>query len=241
MGRKANPDASYLDIEKAFYKNGGKIVRVKEVPFEGSKRGKSSTKLDDIGLVRPVPAKGMEFRTDDGKPALEIKKPVRKENSEGGVRKSSVPNVILRKPTVFKDDGDEDTLVARLRMRPNLSLKMGDEQVKDKFSDMTLLRKPEPLVAKNTGTVEVSVSSVDDQGNNEGEFKTMNEEPSDEFCGFTLLERPQKSTGEKKEEKFGEVNDMVPIDVGGEKEEEQFGEVNDMVPNDVGANLCSNI
>ena len=51
MGRKVNPDASYLDIEKAFYKNKGKIVEVEEVPFEGSKGGSSSRKFDDLGLL----------------------------------------------------------------------------------------------------------------------------------------------------------------------------------------------
>jgi len=213
MGRKANPDASYLDIEKAFYKNGGKIVEVEEVPFEGSKGGKSSRKLDDLGLVRPVPVKGFNFKSDDNKPALEIKKPVRSENVEGSDRKSSVPNVILRKPTVHKDDGDVATLTSRLRMKPNLSLKMQDEQVKEKFSDMTLLRKPEPPVAKSTDTVEEPSSNVD-QGNNDGELKMWNEEPGDEISGFTLLERPHKPSVEKEEEEFGEVNAMVPNDVG---------------------------
>ncbi|CAJ1937472.1 unnamed protein product [Sphenostylis stenocarpa] len=220
MGRKANPDASYLDIEKAFYKNGGKVVEVEEVPFEGSKGGKSSRKLDDLGLVRPVPVKGFNFKSDDNKPALEIKKPVRTENVEGNVRKSSVPNVILRKPTVFKDDGDEDTMTSRLRMRPNLSLKMRDEQVKDKFSDMTLLRKPEPPVAKNTDMVEESSSNVD-QGNDDGELKTWNEEVGDEINGFTLLKRPHRPILDKEGEKFGEVKAMVPNDVGELEQHEQ--------------------
>ncbi|TKY60602.1 30S ribosomal protein S1 [Spatholobus suberectus] len=222
MGRKANPDASYLDIEKAFYKKGGKVVEVEEVPFEGSKVEKSPRKLDDLGLVRPVPAKGVKFKSDDNKPALEIKKPVRMENTEGNVRKSSVPNVILRKPTAFKEDGDEGTSL-RLRMRPNLSLKMRDEQVKEKFSDMTLLRKPEPPLAKNTDTVKEPSSSVDDQGNDDGELKMWKEEPSGEMDGFTLLERPHKSSGEKEEVKFGEVNAMVPND-GLEQHELEFHE-----------------
>ncbi|RDX88445.1 rpsA [Mucuna pruriens] len=290
MGRKANPDASYLDIEKAFHKRGNKVVEVEQVPFDGSKGGKSSRKLDDLGLVRPVPPKGVKFKADDNKPVLEIKKPIRTENPEGSVRKSSVPNVILRKPTVFKEDGDDDTLTSRLRMKPNLSLKMQDEKVKEKFSDMTLLRKPETPVAKNTDTIkepssrlydqgrddgelekfsdmtllrkpetpvakntdpveepsshlddqgsddgelekfsdmtllrkpETPVSKnvdmieepsrLDDQGSDDGELEMWNEEPSDEISGFTLLERPHKSSGEK-EEKFGEVNVMVPND-----------------------------
>ncbi|KAG5058552.1 hypothetical protein JHK86_013548 [Glycine max] len=226
MGRKVNPDASYLDIEKAFYKNKGKIVEVEQVPFEGSKGGRSSRKLDDQGLVRPVPAKGMEFKSDDSKPALEIKKPVRAENKVGSVRKSIVPNVILRKPAVLKDDGDGDTLTSRLRMRP----KMQDEQVKDTFSDMTLLRKPEAAVAKNTDAIQEPSSSVDGQGNNDDELKMWNEELSDEIGGFTLLERPHKPSGEK-EEKLEEVNVMIPND-GLEQHEQRQLEFHEE-PNDL--------
>ncbi|XP_027921033.1 uncharacterized protein LOC114179038 isoform X2 [Vigna unguiculata] len=227
MGRKANPDASYLDIEKAFYKNGRKVVEVEEVPFEGSKGGKSSRKLDDLGLVRPVPVKGFKFKSDNNKPTLEIKKPVRSENVEGSDRKSSVPNVILRKPTVFKDDGEAETLTSRLRMKPNLSLNMRDEQVKEKFSDMTLLRKPETPVAKSTDTVEEPSSNVD-QGNNDGELNMWNEEP-----GFTLLERPHKPSVKKEEEEFGEVNAMVPND---ELEQHEQLELH-QAPNDLSESL----
>ncbi|ESW32036.1 hypothetical protein PHAVU_002G287600 [Phaseolus vulgaris] len=232
MGRKVNPDASYLDIEKAFHKNGGKVVEVEEVPFEGSNGGKSSRKLDDLGLVRPVPVKGFSFKSDDVKPALEIKKPVRTENVEGSDRKSSVPNVILRKPTVFKDDGDVGTLTSRLRMKPNLSLKMGDEQVKEKFSNMTLLKKPEPPVAKSTDMVEETSSNVD-QGNNDGELKMWNEERGDEISGFTLLERPHKPSVEKEEEEFEEVNAMVP---NAEPEQHEQLELH-QAPNDLSESL----
>ncbi|KAK7358640.1 hypothetical protein VNO77_00578 [Canavalia gladiata] len=207
MGRKANPNVSYLDIEKAFKK--GKLVEVEEVPFEGSKRGKSSGKLDGLNLARPVPPKGVKFEVDDNKAALEIKKPLRTENTAGNVRKSSVPNVILRKPTVYKEDGDEGTS-SRLRMKPNLSLKMRNEQGKEKFSDMTLLRKPEPPVAKDTDVVQESSSSLDDQGNGDGELKMWKEEPGDESGNLILLERPHKSGGKQEEEKFGEVNLRVP-------------------------------
>ncbi|KAK7399230.1 hypothetical protein VNO78_10409 [Psophocarpus tetragonolobus] len=180
MGRKANPDASYIDIEKAFYKNGGKVV---EVPFESSNSKGGKLDDDELGLVRPrhVPAKGVKSKS-----ALEIKKPGL------GVRKTSVPNVILRKPTLFKDES-----TPTFRMRPNLSLKMRDEQMKDRFSDMTLLRKPEPPVANATDTLQVH---VDDQ------------DPSDQIPHFTLLERPHKSSDEKHQDKSAEVNFMVPND-----------------------------
>ncbi|XP_027341372.1 uncharacterized protein LOC113854539 isoform X2 [Abrus precatorius] len=219
MGRKANPNASYLDIEKAFYKK-GKIVEVEEVPFEGSKGGKLSGKLDGLNLARPVPVKGVKFKADDNKPVVEIKKPVRTDKMVGDVRKTSVPNVILRKPTVYKEDDDEDKS-SRLRIRPNLSLKMRDEQVKDKFSDMTLLRKPEPPVAKNADTVEEPKTCLDDQGDNDGELKVWNEELIDEIGNLTLLERPHKSSGIKEEEQFGEMNVTVPSDRLKQREQSQ--------------------
>ena len=51
MGRKANPDASYLEIEKKFYKKKGKLVEIKEVPFDGSKEVRTSSSLDGLDLV----------------------------------------------------------------------------------------------------------------------------------------------------------------------------------------------
>ncbi|KAJ1406032.1 S1 domain [Sesbania bispinosa] len=218
MGRKANPDASYLDIEKSFYKNKGKVVEIEEVPFEGSKPRKSSGKLDALGLVRPVPAKGPKFKADDNKVALEIKKPSQRESKEGNVRKSNVPNVILRKPTVYQGDDDE-AMSSTLRMRPNLSLKMQSGQVKEKFSDMTLLRKPGPPISNNTDMIQEPSSHLD--GDDDIGLKMWKEEPSDEIGNLTLLEQPHRPSGEK--------------------EEEQFGDAEVVVPNDVGANLCCNM
>ena len=121
-GRKANPKISYLDIEKTFYKNKGKLVEVEEVPFEGSTR-KPSSSMNDLGLVRPVPLKGKIFKSEDNKASLEIRKPSKSASKAVNVTKSSVPNVILRKPTVNNEDENE-TMSSKLRIKPNLSLKM---------------------------------------------------------------------------------------------------------------------
>ncbi|XP_061373744.1 uncharacterized protein LOC133316061 [Gastrolobium bilobum] len=216
MGRKANPDASYLDIEKAFYnKKGkkGKFVEVEEVPFEGSKEKKLSNKLDDVGLVRPV-MKGAKFKPepDDNKVALEIKKPGQAESKTGNVKKSSVRNVILRKPFVYKEDDDED-MSSRFRIRPNLSLQMRNEQAKEKFSDMILLRKPEPSIAKDDDTNQEPSSHLDDQRNNDNELKMRGEEPRDEIGNLTLLEQPRKPSGRKGDEQLGDAKVIVPNDV----------------------------
>ncbi|XAR70320.1 hypothetical protein NMG60_11027132 [Bertholletia excelsa] len=146
MARKANPDVSYLEVEKSFGKKKGKSMtnEVEEVPFEGSGEEQSSYSLSGLNLIRPVPKKGVKFK-DGNEPA----EPVMKKPSQSPARKpvdnnrGSLPNVILRKPTTFKEDDVEPK--SKWRLRPNLSLKMGKGQTKEKFSDITLLRKPEPM------------------------------------------------------------------------------------------------
>ena len=212
MGRKANPDATYLDIEKSYYKKKGKLVEVEEFPFEGSKERKSSSKLDDLGLVRPVPVKGATFKSDDNKVALEVKKPSPTRSEAGNVKKSSVPNIILRKPTVYKED-DED-VSSRLRIRPNLSLQMWHGQVKEKFSDMTLLRKPEPPIAKDADTDQEPSTHVDNHGNNGNELNMRKEESSGKVGNLTLLEQPHKPDGKKEDEQFADAKVVLQNDVG---------------------------
>ncbi|XP_057463614.1 uncharacterized protein LOC130753502 [Actinidia eriantha] len=200
-GRKLNPDASYLEIEKLFYEKGGKSREIEEVPFDVSDEGKSSNSMNGLNLVRPVPKKGIKFDVDARpletvvkKPGLPVRKPIdsnrgslpnvnfRKpaafsendiglQNSlelrvkpklslkvETGVKKpsqpvrkpvdsnkSSLPNVILRKPTTFSEDDMELPNSSKLKIKPNLSLKIGNKNMNDKFSDITLLKKPDPM------------------------------------------------------------------------------------------------
>ncbi|XP_024031486.1 uncharacterized protein LOC21407060 [Morus notabilis] len=172
MGRKANPDATFIDIEKSFYKNKGKMDEVKGVPIDWAKDGQSSSSLDGLNLIRPVPKKGFEFKSDDNdKPIVsKIKKPSRSVGKAAEGIKHSVPNVILRKPNMVNEP-DVDDKPSRLRLRPNLSLKMRNRQAKEEFSDMTLLRKPEPM----------SVNESSD----------AKEERKDDVSDVTLLNKPK--------------------------------------------------
>ena len=238
MGRKANPDASYLDIEKSFYKNKGKLVKVEELPFDVGKEGKSSSSLDDLGLKRPVPIegtksnsdvkkvelevkkpvpiKGTKFNSDDKKVALEVKKPSQSARKAANNNKSSVPNVILRKPTVYKEDDDGD-VPSRLRIKPNLSLKMGNGQVKEKFSDMTLLRKPEPSIAKDADKKKELSKQEDARQTYDIDLKVQLEEPDDKLGNLTLLRQPERVGGETDygngDEQIGDVKFIAPNDM----------------------------
>ncbi|MED6216658.1 hypothetical protein PIB30_009544 [Stylosanthes scabra] len=227
MGRKANPDATFLDIEKSYYKK-GKLVEVEEVPFEGSKERNSSSKLDGLGLVRPVPPKGATFQSSDTKVPLEAKKPGQRisgnvnkssapsimprkplppplPSNAGDFNESSAPNIILRKPTVYKEDDDD--VLSRLRERPNLYQLMRDSQVKEKFRDMSLLRKPEPPIAKDEDTSQESSTRVD----NENDLKTSLEDSSGKVGNWTLLEQPHRLDG-KQDEQSADPNVILKND-----------------------------
>ncbi|MED6195549.1 hypothetical protein PIB30_038880 [Stylosanthes scabra] len=229
MGRKANPDATFLDIEKSYYKK-GKVVEVEEVPFEGSKGRKSSSELDGLGLVRPLPPKGATFQSTDNKLPLEVKKPGQRPSNAGNVNKtsapnimlrkpppapapsnagnfneSSAPNIILRKPTVYKEDDDD--VLSRLKERPNLYQLMRDGQVKEKFRDMSLLRKPEPPIAKDEDTSQESSTRVD----NENDLKTSLEDSSGKVGNWTLLEQPHRPDG-KQDDQSADPNVILKND-----------------------------
>lgn len=229
-----NPDASYLDIEKSYYKNKGKLIEVEEVPFDASKKGKSSSSLENLGLVRPVPIKGTKFKSDEKVAAPQVKKPNKPASKESNITKSSVPKVILRKPTVYNEDSD-DTISSRLRIKPNLSLTMRNGQVKEKFSDMTLLRKPEPSIAKDTDQNQETSNHLSAQMTNDKELMTKEEATSN----LTLLERPDKAAGIKGDDEFGDAK--VMDQAAGKTEDEEFGDAKVTVPNDVGIDIYCNI
>jgi hypothetical protein len=204
MGRKANTDSSYLEIEKNFNKKKGKLVEIKEVPFDGSKE---SSSLDGLNLVRPVPKKGFTSKADDKPP--EMKKPIQRvRKAVGSSTKGSIPNIILRKPTMFNEDGLGEKQ-SRLRIKPNLSLKMGNGQVKDKFSDMTLLRKPEPVSVNKVIEKKLeSVGNVDAKVVDGIELKMRREEANDEVDALMLLKRPDPmSANTKIEDKWEQLGD----------------------------------
>ncbi|PON62826.1 Polyribonucleotide nucleotidyltransferase [Parasponia andersonii] len=216
MGRKANPDASYIEIEKSFYKNKGKIPEVKEVPIDWSNGGQSSKSLDGLNLFRPVPKKGFEIKDDDKAIVPKIKKPIRSDKAMDGVKRS-VPNVILRKPTMFNEPDVEDK-PSRLRLRPNLSLATRNEQRKEVvFTDMTLLRKPEPVsVNDSTNRKEENSGDQDPGVVGDMELKTRKEDLNDGLSAFTLLEKPSavavKTELESSHQQFAN-SDYVDSDV----------------------------
>lgn len=204
MGKRSNPDMSYLEIEESFRKNKGKVLSddIEEVPFDVSTKRDSLNSKNGLNLVRPVPKKGFEFDVDDKEsietnemkrskqisrpvenskssvPNVILRKPTVSEEDTGSVKtssfrvkpnltqesidtkemkpskqisepvessKSSVPNVILRKPTVYSEEDTGSVRPSRFRMKPNITLNMRKEPLNMKFSDMTLLKKPEPI------------------------------------------------------------------------------------------------
>nr|XP_011463838.1 PREDICTED: uncharacterized protein LOC101304100 [Fragaria vesca subsp. vesca] len=230
LGRKANPEASYMDIEKSFYKNKGKIVEIKEVPFGVPKNAEvskpmeglgldmvrpvpkkvKSSPLDGLNLARPVPKKGVKFEVDDKPRGSEVKKlsrPVAPKGVDGS--KGSVPNVILRKPSLFSEDDVEDTR-SRLRIKPNLSLKMRIEQPKEKFSDMTLLRKPEPVIVDEDSEKKQDESSSSVGRNGVGDM--------------TLLRKPEAESINGSIGKIQEQSSSVDMSVIGDAEMEMLSE-----------------
>uniref|UniRef100_A0A2P2KD43 30S ribosomal protein S1 n=1 Tax=Rhizophora mucronata TaxID=61149 RepID=A0A2P2KD43_RHIMU len=197
MARKENPDASYLEVEKSFYKNKGKIGEREELLFDVSKEKKASNSLDDLNLARPVPSKGVKFQPT----VPEKKKPSQPEKKAAvnGNVKSSVPNVILRKPVMFVEDDVEDKpLRSRVRIKSNLTLKMGNGRKNDKFSDMTLLRRPELISVEkkqeSSSNVQATVSNIDTR------MSTGEEEWEDKYSGFTMLEKPELNGPEQSAE-----------------------------------------
>ncbi|XP_047943324.1 uncharacterized protein LOC125190157 isoform X2 [Salvia hispanica] len=152
MGRKSNPDVSYLEIEKLLDKKKGRALDegVEEIPFDLPGQKKSVKSVQGLNLVRPVLKKGSKFE-ETAKPVetsakSPISRPMKKASEASQETKSSVPDVILRKPRSFNED-DGASGSTRFGMRPNLSLRMGNEPQKERFSDITLLRKPAPLTS----------------------------------------------------------------------------------------------
>ncbi|XP_019237200.1 PREDICTED: uncharacterized protein LOC109217416 [Nicotiana attenuata] len=222
ISRKTNPDASYLEIEESFGKKKGKTSgEIVEVPFDASEEKNSLNSSNGLNLVRPVPKKGVKFEVDDkplktegdkqsqpiSRPAVSrrssvpnvmLRKPLETEmdNKQSQPipvpavsRKSSVPNVILRKPSLYSEE-DEST---NFKIRPNLTLKMGKERKSEKFSDVTLLKKPEPMKINS------------DSSENNGQS-------SDKFSDATLLKKPElMSINSENSEKNGQSSDTLPV------------------------------
>lgn len=164
MGRKSNPDVSYLEIEKLLDKKKGRAFDegIEEVPFDLSDEKESTKSVQGLNLVRPVPKKGIKFEVTDKPVETNAKSSIQPRKEPSEETKSSVPDVILRKPRSFNEDDDGNGKSTRFGMKPNLSLRMGKEPQKERFSDFTLLRKPEPMTAESESGEESSSSGSPD-------------------------------------------------------------------------------
>uniref|UniRef100_A0A1J3GWB0 30S ribosomal protein S1 n=1 Tax=Noccaea caerulescens TaxID=107243 RepID=A0A1J3GWB0_NOCCA len=214
VARKVNPDASFVEVEKSFYKNKGKIPDIESIPLDWSKeeKKKKSSSLDGLNLVKPVPRNGVKFETSETpvmkKPNPELKKPL-EAAQVAAPPKRTLPNVILRKPSSYYVNNEDDD-ESKLRLKPNLTLKMRNERENERFSDMTLLRKPEPV-------------KVDAQEENSGD-KLLNdglttvEGEDGVYSEYTLLEKPEvKPKPENVEEEAVELpeieNTSIPTEM----------------------------
>lgn len=210
MGRKANPEVSYLEIEKLLDKKKGRRLDegIEEIPFDLPGQKKPTQSVQGLNLVRPVPKKGVKFEASNKPVETKTKSsipPVKRASKE---TKSSVPDVILRKPSLFNEDDGASAKTTKIGMRPNLSLRMGKEPPKERFSDITLLRKPEPLTAESEIGEEDSglVSAEGKTGLMEKiEGKSLRYESSstDERSSAPLLQKPELMRNPNTEEEDG--------------------------------------
>lgn len=185
MARKANPDVSYLEVEKSFHKNKGKLDEsMLNIGMDVNVERELSTDKN-LNLSRPVMNKGARPSSDlslsrplmrggaKTVPALNLSRPVMSNGAKSaaelnlsrpvipsggkpmrpveinrlardvGSKSSAPPNVALRKPDVVQEDDVPDK-PSKLRIKPNLILKMRKDKDED-LSDVTLLKKPEAV------------------------------------------------------------------------------------------------
>ncbi|KAJ0960265.1 hypothetical protein J5N97_001906 [Dioscorea zingiberensis] len=170
---KANPEASYMEIEKSFYKNKGKIVEIKEVPFGVPKNAQASKSLEGVDMVRPVPKKVQSSPLD----GLNLVRPVPKK----GV-KFEVDDKPTRKPEPVSVDESREK--EQEQSPSNVDRKA--------IGDMTLLRKPEAESVNGSSENKLEQSSsVDRSVIGDAEMEMWSEEVNNKGSGFTLLEKPK--------------------------------------------------
>ncbi|OVA09476.1 Ribosomal protein S1 [Macleaya cordata] len=175
MGRKSNPDVSYLEIEKSFRnKKGALDNEIVDLPFDDG-TGKSNS-LNGLNLVRPVPKKGVKFQVDsksdkklNPSPSLGFKV------VDSSTKSRSTPNVMLRKPSSFQEDDIDIEKHSRMKIRPNLVLKMSKDKAKDNYSDIKLLKKPEAVLSIDDDPDQEKVNSGNSVGSSSGRLDMSGE------------------------------------------------------------------
>ncbi|KAL7160163.1 hypothetical protein ABFS83_01G075800 [Erythranthe nasuta] len=147
-------------------------------PINLSEETKPAKPLQGLNLVRPVLNKGTKFQTSNKPVEEKARNSTAQSITEAAKEtKTSVPNVILRKPSLFNDD--DDGKYSMFGMKPNLTLKMGKVANRERFSDMTLLKKPEPRTVSEEPSDGKDVINDDVEGD-----KSLEN-------GATLLQKPK--------------------------------------------------
>lgn len=208
MGKKYNPDMSDLEIEKMFYKTGGKGMSydISEVSFDVPKKRQTPTsldelnlarpvpkKLDGLNLARPVPKKGVKFEVDNKPKVSYFKRPSIPAVKVVSSTKVRVPDVVLRKPSVYSEDDAGNSKASTLKSHYNMSINIGKgkEKVKDKFSDIALIRKPE-LISFDQDNKQESSGNADAEVRKVGEQNSIkNILESTKQNNFALVGKPQ--------------------------------------------------
>ncbi|KAL0794434.1 hypothetical protein Bca101_065811 [Brassica carinata] len=192
VARKVNPEASFVEVEKSFYKNKGKLPDIETIPLDWSKEEDKKKKnkptspsLGGLNLVKPVPKDGVKFEAPlVKKPNPAMKKPLDAAQVAAAATpppKRTLPNVILRKPSSYYVNNDDEEEESKLRLKRNLTLKMRNDRENERFSDMTLLRKPEP----------VSVNAEEESPEGDGLTMEGGEQEGVVYSEYTLLEKPE--------------------------------------------------
>ncbi|KAL8112432.1 uncharacterized protein LOC141667815 isoform X2 [Apium graveolens] len=222
MGKKYNPDMSDLEIEKMYYKKGGKGMSYdisEELSFDVPKKRQSPTsldglnlarpvpkkldglnlarpvpkKLDGLNLVRPVPKKGVKFEVDNKPMVSNFKRPSIPAVKVVNSTKVRVPDVILRKPSVYSEDDAGNSKASTSYSQYNMSINIGKgkKKVKDKFSDIALIRKPE-LISFDQENKQESSDNADAEVRKVVEQNSIkNLLDSTKQNNFALVEKPQ--------------------------------------------------
>lgn len=111
-------------------------------------------KKNDEGLSYykdAVSKKGLTFDVDDKPNLTSIKKPSLPILNALDNTRGTVPHIILRKPSVLLEDDNGTDNLLKFKIQPNLSLTMGNEKAKERFSDFTLVTTNELVTSSDHG------------------------------------------------------------------------------------------
>ncbi|KAG0472943.1 hypothetical protein HPP92_014800 [Vanilla planifolia] len=162
LSRKENPDVSYLDVEKSFRKNKGKLDGMFNMPSTlhsgeehslQSQKPKELLKQRELNLSRPFTGKVPKSKKDDeNNTSIETQENYLLESIQ---LRNAPSSISLRKPSVFRDDIMEAENT-KLKIMPNLYLKTATSSAQT-CGEITLLKRPE-FKHKRSKCTEVNIS-----------------------------------------------------------------------------------